>query len=295
MQIAIRDKEETLVHKALERIHRAQLLGKTNVKLTQAEIDALERKGQKEKSIARKPIPKSRTGGELRQSKVRPSSSKTVQPQASRRTSKSSLNKYESREGVNPAANSPVGFVVAGPDGNPIYAPVGHHSGMPYGSSSRTGSRSTSSHSLQQQSTPPLLQTEYRGPPKRYSSVPEQQASFRAPPSPRPLPDDPHWTPRARSATANQSYTVDSRPYPDFSTSVPQYAPQYPQTRMQYPNTWAGRSSTRQHYGPPEYSESDGEGVYDNDEDDGVQVDVVPYGQGYDINMTSTSRLRRNR
>ncbi|MCJ1350762.1 MAG: hypothetical protein MMC33_000743 [Icmadophila ericetorum] len=294
MQVAMRDKEEDLVQKALERIERARRLGKSNVKLTQAEIDALERKSQKEKGIARKPIPKTRTSGDLRQKKIRPSSSKMVQPQASRRASRSSLNKYELREGPNLAANSPVGFVVAGPDGDPIYAPVGHHPGLPYGSSSRTGSRSASSHSLHQRSTPPLVQTQYRGQPKRYSSVPEQPPAFRAPPSPRPLPDDLHWTPRARSATSSQSYAADSRQYPDFATSVPQYAPQYSQTRVQYPNLRSGGSSSRQRYGPPEFSDSDGDGLYDDDEDDGVEVDVVPYGQGYE-DMTSTSRQRRTR
>ena len=44
MQLALKDKEELLVQKALERIRRAQALGRTNVKLSQPELDALERK-----------------------------------------------------------------------------------------------------------------------------------------------------------------------------------------------------------------------------------------------------------
>ncbi|KAK2768846.1 hypothetical protein FQN54_000706 [Arachnomyces sp. PD_36] len=44
MQLAMRDKEDTLVEKALERIRRAQMLGKTNVKLSKRELEALEKK-----------------------------------------------------------------------------------------------------------------------------------------------------------------------------------------------------------------------------------------------------------
>ena len=46
VQLAMRDKEDQLVEKALERIRRAQMLGKKNVRLSQRELDALERKRQ---------------------------------------------------------------------------------------------------------------------------------------------------------------------------------------------------------------------------------------------------------
>ena len=47
VQLAMRDKEDQLVDKALERIRRAQMLGKKNVRLSRRELDALERKRQK--------------------------------------------------------------------------------------------------------------------------------------------------------------------------------------------------------------------------------------------------------
>ena len=46
VQLAMRDKEDQLVDKALERIRRAQMLGKKNVRLSQRELDALERRRQ---------------------------------------------------------------------------------------------------------------------------------------------------------------------------------------------------------------------------------------------------------
>ncbi|KAL8918495.1 MAG: hypothetical protein Q9208_007302 [Pyrenodesmia sp. 3 TL-2023] len=50
MQVALRNKEDLLVQQALERIRRAQVLGKRNVKLTQPEIDALERKRRQDEA-----------------------------------------------------------------------------------------------------------------------------------------------------------------------------------------------------------------------------------------------------
>jgi len=58
MQLMLRDKEDILVERALERIARARALGKTNVKLSQAEIDALERAEQKNQRPAPPPVPK---------------------------------------------------------------------------------------------------------------------------------------------------------------------------------------------------------------------------------------------
>lgn len=44
MQLAMQDKEELLVEKALAKIRRAHVLGKKNVRLSQEELEALERK-----------------------------------------------------------------------------------------------------------------------------------------------------------------------------------------------------------------------------------------------------------
>ena len=55
MQIALRDKEDILVEKALQRIRRAQELGKTNVRLSKSEIEALQRKREKDSRRAAQP------------------------------------------------------------------------------------------------------------------------------------------------------------------------------------------------------------------------------------------------
>ncbi|EEP82978.1 conserved hypothetical protein [Uncinocarpus reesii 1704] len=44
IQLALKDKEDRLVDRALERIRRAQILGKSKVKLSQRELEALERR-----------------------------------------------------------------------------------------------------------------------------------------------------------------------------------------------------------------------------------------------------------
>ncbi|CAG8879203.1 unnamed protein product [Penicillium nalgiovense] len=55
VQLAMRDKEDQLVDTALERIRRAQVLGKKNVRLSKRELDALERKRQQTDGLSRRP------------------------------------------------------------------------------------------------------------------------------------------------------------------------------------------------------------------------------------------------
>ena len=332
LQLALREKEDVLVERAMARIRRAQLLGKTNVKLTPPERRALERKLQKDQAIKAKekrPSSKARTGSGRRDSGRSSGSQNSIGPAAGRRKSKSSLNNQRDRE--TSSAGQPVapGFVVAGPDGRPIYAPIGYYppspGPSPYGPSSRPESRSGSSHSLQH--TPPLPQGQFRAPPKqRYSSVPEHHfqpsSTTRGPPSPRPMPDEPEWQPRARSSS-NLAYPVDPYQYQTYAQPVPQMPAHYIQGRRNvsgpagvgYPtlrpagptaHPYASSSDPsllRREYpvgsGNPE-STSDGDDDDDDDEDEGVQVDVVPYGgQSYDINLStgglSGSRSRKGR
>jgi hypothetical protein len=58
LQLAMKDKEEQLVEQALERIRRARVLGKRNVRLTQAELAALERKRRKTDRPANRSVAK---------------------------------------------------------------------------------------------------------------------------------------------------------------------------------------------------------------------------------------------
>ena len=89
MQVAIRDKERILVSRAMTRIRRAQELGRDNVKLSQAESEALERKMAKDRAKGRKAIvDRERIPAQKgRQSLPAPSSKK--------RGSRSSLNQEE--------------------------------------------------------------------------------------------------------------------------------------------------------------------------------------------------------
>ena len=320
MQVALRDKEELLVQMASERIRRAQLLGKTVVKLSQAELDALERQRQKDDAKARKPVPRPKIS-DKRQSSGRSSNSwKTVLPIAGRRKSRSSLTKNNEDDRVGHGPNLPPGFVVAGPDGKTIYAPIGYEPapGPPSGSSSRPGSRSTSSHSLSQQ-TPPVALPQYRGQQKRYFSVPEQHLPLstsrtHTPPLPRPQSAETSWISRSRSSSSTQPYPVDPHQYRTYSPPLPQIPAQYVQgrrnvsgpTEVQYPYMRSPPpSSVARPYASSsdpsllrrEYSAGNGQhdivGVEyddedeDDDEDEGVQVDVRPYGQGYNVNVTA--------
>ncbi|MCJ1483053.1 hypothetical protein MMC06_003219 [Schaereria dolodes] len=312
-QLALRDKEELLVQKALERIRRAQMLGKTNVKLTQPEIDALERKRQKDQAKAKKSSLNLKMN-DRRQSRTRTTNpASNITPVAVKRKSRSSLNKYEDNNPSTLAGNAPPGFVVPGPDGNPVYAPIGYYQppSLPYGASSRPDSRSPSTNSLQQR-TPPLAPSQYRGQPKRYPSVPEQMPQsilkVRAPSLQRALPDDPSWIPRPRSASSTHSLSSDHYPYQAYSPPLPNVPPQYTQGRrnvsgpadIQYPGLRSTASSNRpyasssdpllvqrKHSGQGGRSGSEDDLDDDDDDDDGVQVDVIPYGQGYNVQVNS--------
>lgn len=304
MQLALRDKEELLVHKALERIRRAQMLGRTNVKLTQPEIDALARKRRKDEATRKAPWSSSkgsdrrRSGGQL---------SETVDERPGNRRLRTPLQTYENGEFPNPRRATPPGNLFPGPDGNTSYQPFPRHPSSapgPHNRSSRSGSRSASSHS-QQQSTPPLPSSQLRPPKERYFSVPE---ASRPPPTfspntlPRRLPDDPSWIPRPQSSLSNPAST--------YPPSSPHVSPHYFQGRRivssppeaQLVGSRRGESSPMPYGTSPEpsrmhrehsghegenYMRNNDDSEDDEDDDYGVQVDVVTYGQSPGINVRS--------
>ncbi|MCJ1400593.1 hypothetical protein MMC11_003799 [Xylographa trunciseda] len=310
MQLALRDKEEVLVQRAKERIRRAQAMGKMSVKLPPSELDALERQlaSEQEQAKSKRPSLKTKASGERRASGRSSSTQNVVTSTATKRKSRSSLAISNDRVPSDPGQVAPPGFLVGGPDGRPIYTPFGYYPPSPvspYGPSSRPNSRTSSAHSLQH--TPPLHQTQSRSQQKRYFSVPEQQpqtlSGSRGTSSPRPLPDDPDWQPRARS-TSNLAYPSDPYQYPAYSPPLTQMPIQYSQGRRNvsgpdigYPSlrgVQAARpyaassdpSLLRREYsggsGPYEEENSDGEVDY-NDQDEGVQVGVVPHRQGLNV------------
>ena len=314
MQVALRDKEELLVQKAMERIHRAQLLGQKEVELSQLEIDALERKRQKDQAKSRRFALNSKSSD--KRSNVRRLS---TSPKASRKTSKSSLGKLFNREHTHPVAKAVPSYTVSVADGSIIHAPRGYQppTSSPYTSASRPDSRSTSSHNLQHYS-PPLAQSNYRNQKKRYFSGPEQQypsTSDPAPPSPRPSIADLHRSSRPRSASSIQPYSLDSQ-YQVYSPPPPPILSQYSHdTRIssnpgesQYPSRYSTGLLAYQHpsssdpslprheyHAGRRYQESasDDNLEEDDDEDLGVQVDLRSSAQGYNVNVNSGSNRQR--
>ena len=237
MQLMLREKEVLLVEQALERMRRARELGKTNVKLTRAQIDALER-AERRQRLAAPPeqAPKSKKQAQTRpkiaekksstsdRSSANSLSAKAIEP---RRRGKSSLGAREAPPAPLPypvVADQPYG--VAG--GTVMYAPQGYYGSpvipqgyygppvaQPSSRASRPGSRTASSQSLRQQQsrTPPLPQYQHPYDQGRYYSNPDAYQVYpppdRAATYPRPDPSDPNWEPRARSTSSLVPYPTD--------------------------------------------------------------------------------------
>ena len=307
MQLALRDKEEQLVHKALERIRRAQVLGRTNVELTQPEIDALARKRRKDEATRKAPLLSSKATDRRRSSGQL---SETKEQKPSNRRIRTPLSMYENDEFLSSGRATPPGILFSGPDGNPSYQPFERYSSAnpnQYNRSSRSGSRSASSHS-QPQSTPPLPSSQLRRPKGRYFSVPE---ASQPPPTfpqntlPRRLPDDPNWIPRPTSSSSNptQTYSPPPRPVPSrrrIVSSTPEL--QYVGSRRgdSSPMPYDTSESPRMHrehsgHGGDDYLRNHDDTEDDDDDDYGVQVDVVPHRAGYDINVRPDGTVARPR
>lgn len=336
MQLALRDmrdKEDWLVEKALERIRRAQALGKANVKLTQPELDALERK---RKLAAGPQNPKSKKGGPSRSKKDdrrrskgdRSSGGTPPLPLDSRRRGRSSA--------ANEEFTMPYPMLPAEPydpsTGALARAPLGYYGSpavRPSGPPSRPRSRNPSSQSLrqQQQHTPPLPQYHHPYQQGRYFSVPEAThlarptSSSRTPPLPRPLPDDPDWAPRAHSTSNLAPYPYDPAQYQAYAPPPAQLDPRYATRRnvsgppdLYHPSMYRpppdeifiGPASDPMLV-PQRSPQTDTSGEdrttednEDEDDDNGVLVEVVERPTGHDTRSKSGgngrgSRQRRGR
>ena len=301
MQLMLRDKEDILVERALERIARARALGKTNVKLSQAEIDALERAEQKnqppEPPPVPKPVPKSKKAVQTRpkaqerkKSKGEKSSSnspKVKAIEAARSETSRGRSSTGSREGalvpypILPEEDySPPGRY----DSEGYFMPAPIRPG-PYGPASRTAS----SHSLRPQQSrtppvPPALQQYYVG---RYASNSDAHYAVRpgsnSSRASRPDPSEAEWEPRARSTSNVVSYPVDQLPYQTQTQRAPRFDPENPR--------YASPAARRVTSGPAVIQasplgyrhSSDGSQKTtssEDDEDDMVQVDVEDLEDG---------------
>ena len=325
MQLALRDKEELLLQKALERIRRAQALGKTNVKLSQPELDALERKRRKDRSKRTPSGTSLRHNNDKHQASGKSSPALKEQRSANQKRI-SSLPRHD--RGDTPSADyttkaSP-GLHLPGHNG-PSYAPLGYYPSANTVSQA-IGPESNSRHSPRQQrivsNVPQNTKDKNR---RNLSSLasPKHSPSLDVWDASRRLPDDPGWSPRPRSASSNHPYVVDPYQYQQYSPPLPQMPPQYIPNRrvvsgppdVPYPDihTLNARRAvfpTQQPHAASsepsllrkEHSDSRQFDVTDSDEnsgdsqDYGVQVNVVPHGQGgYDVRVRSESPISRQR
>ena len=312
MQLALRDKElrdkeEILVQKALERIRRAQMLGKTNVSLSQPEIEALERKNRKDAAQSSKKSSK----GDLRSTDRR---RKTSGPLAikdkppTKKKSKGQISKNDKDRPPSPRGAAPPGLLLQDRE-SAAFAPFGYYPEHP--DSSRTSSRNASSSSLQQTSS----RSSHHN---RNSLTPTEAANYSPPLSRRQLPDDPTWAPRPRSSSSTYGYPIlpeqyapSGHPYSAYSPPpMPIIPAQYHQpglggrriisapSEMGHTLPTARRSMidpsplqrhrSAEETGTTEESESE-----DDSNGEGVQVDVpLGYAQGERIEVRSSGRDR---
>lgn len=230
-QSAYRDKEEHLVQTALDRIRRAQALGKSNVRLTKPELDALERKQRKNQATGRNPGFPERPAQRL--SDTTQHGLAAVEPQSSKRrvvptnfeqdyTGPTVYGRTASQ--TTPPLNTPE---------NQINLISGYYSGTGTESYNLSMPRRTGSHDQQHQNASPSA-SQLRDPQKRYFSVPEIFRSSPATDTPafsRRLPDDPRWNPRPRSASSAQPYISRDIQHSENTPSLRHITPTRPQGR----------------------------------------------------------------
>lgn len=296
MQLVLRNKEDRLARKALERIRRAHMLGIKNVMLTESEYDALESKRKIDEAAIMAAAPNSRTKGRRR------NGVQATEPERDQRGSsvriRTSIPNYDNEELPRPEVSTPPGVLVPGSSGSLSYSPfpVSAVSQRAFYRSSRSGSRSASTHN-QQPITPPLRSSRYYQPevgyplapgaPRLLSRVQPNHLTHR-------LPDDSNMTSRPRSALS-QTYP------PPLSQERPCYA--QGQRNLSGPTEVHSIGSRRGNPPPMPHSSSEpslshrahhtspnSEYLMDNDDEDeddddsyGVQLNVAPYNQNYGV------------
>jgi hypothetical protein len=286
------------------------MLGKTNVKLSQAEVDALERAKRMPKQLD---PPRNARGKKVAASRPRLQErkrSKSDKPTSStpalnttepRRKAKSSA-----REESRPPYPMPPAPEIGQASGAIVYAPSGYYAApvqRPRSSSSKPGTRTASSQSLRQpqQHTPSLPQYQHPYQAGRYFSNPDT-AYGGLPPSNlslRPDPLDPNWEPRARSTSNLIPYPVDQpyyhpyqvHPPPQFDPRDPRFViPPGPRIASGPPDMYPTQQlADYRHpqdelfmYSPkmPVDETMTGDEEEDDDDNQGVEIDVVERSGG---------------
>ncbi|KAJ5435732.1 hypothetical protein N7445_006617 [Penicillium cf. griseofulvum] len=204
IQLAMRDKEDQLVDTALERIRRAQVLGKKNVRLSKQELGALERKRQETDSLSGSRRPSVNSVKVTSRPSSRPSSRRSVAPEL-------------------------LGAYPTFADAHSTWARGTGTSRPSSSSSARPRTPTTQSLRPQQSNSPlrptyPLYNAERFAPNARPQSM--QQPVFQ-----RPLPDDPQWA-LSYYNTMQMSPYGEPAPYP---LQAPTDLRVGQQNRMSYP------------------------------------------------------------
>lgn len=198
IQLAMRDKEDQLVDTALERIRRAQVLGKKNVRLSKRELDALERKRQQTDGLSGSRRPSSRRSG-----------------------------------AVGAPEQLPGAYPAFAPDPHSTWARGTGANSRPSSSSSAPRPRTPTTQSLRpQQSNSPLRPPYPPYTPERFAPNGRPQSMQQAPVFQRPLPDDPQWAPPYYNTMQMSPY---GEPAP-YQPQVPTDPRVGQQSRMSYPS-----------------------------------------------------------
>jgi hypothetical protein len=200
VQLAMRDKEDQLVDKALERIRRAQMLGKKNVRLSQRELDALERKRQQTDNNGSSSSRRNKQSGNATTSRPVPRRNATTVP--------------EQQTGPYPHF---------APD--PSWGTAAH--GRP-SSSSSARPRTPTMQSLRPQQSNSPLRPPYPNPP------PNGRPHSMQPMYSRPLPDDPQWAPSYYNPIPMPMSPYGVEP-PPYQPQLPTDLRVGPQSRMSHP------------------------------------------------------------
>jgi PRA1 family protein 1 len=242
-QVMLREKEDALVERALERIRRARALGKTNVKLSRAEIDALERLERSQNPPPTPPIPMPAPKQASKGKKAPQPKQKAIEAKKPAKNSKSASNSpkpkpKESRSrgqsvASNRSKNSAKDEVPYPVSPDEPYGAYPQWYGRPGGPNSlQQEARAGSSRAYQRESMPayPYYNHAYNSHPDVvYGHRPGSNSSWAS----RPDPADPDWEPRARSASSLINYPVDQLPQqavagtgraPRFDPSDPRFA-----------------------------------------------------------------------
>ncbi|KAJ9246204.1 hypothetical protein DTO280E4_4196 [Paecilomyces variotii] len=318
VQLAMMDKEERLVDKALERIRRAQLMGKKNVRLSQEELDALERRRmrstgsketQRKKGASSQPSLTEKRKDKSKDKDKDKSKSKNGKP-----TTKGKSDKMEKRKSM------PASLAAERPQ--PSDEPYGGWTrtrGVPSSYYSSPGGRPSSS-SSQRPRTPSSQSSRAQQPgssprshlPQRYASVSEHRptSSSRYQAFPRPLPDDPQWMPRSRASSNAVPYPLDPADYPPYGPMDPRYGyhvrrdvagfPDVPYraARRSPSDDSSSSESTSPQRAPTESSSEDSSSEDDDESEDdgrnGVKVAVEkPVATGAQTRATTTASATR--